>query len=58
MKALVLGLLLSVLSFPCAARAQARQSDVARLGLKGRVKSLELWRVEYTIRDGASVEAG
>lgn len=57
MKSLVLGLLLFVLSFPCGARAQAGQSDVERLGLKGRVKSLELWRVEYTVRDGASVEA-
>ena len=57
MKSLVLGLLLSVLSFHGAARAQTGQSDVERLGLKGRVKSSELWRVEYTIRDGASVEA-
>jgi hypothetical protein len=58
MKSLVLSLLLVVLSCVGAAGAQGGEgkNDLERAGLKGRVKSVEVWRVEYTIKDGGSVE--
>lgn len=57
MKCLVLALLLFV-SYSGAARAQTegRQSDLEQAGLAGRVRSVDSWRVEYTIKDGRSVE--
>ena len=57
MKSLALGLLLFV-AFSSGAQGGEGKSDVEKEGLKGRVKSLEAWRVEYTFKDGRSVEAG
>src|SRR5919205_2386420 len=58
MKSLVLGLLLFLFSCPAVARAQGegRGSDAERAGLSGRVKSVETWRVEYTLKEGHAVE--
>ena len=58
MKPLALVVLLLVLSSG-AARAQTTQakSDLEKAGLAGRVKSVEVWRVEYALSDGGSVES-
>ena len=58
MKFLVMSLLLVLLSCVGGARAQTGEGkhDVERAGLAGRVKSLEAGRIEYTIKDGRSVE--
>ncbi len=56
MKSLALGLLLFV-AFSSGARGGEGKSDVERAGLKGRVKSVEVSRVEYTLKDGRSIEA-
>ena len=59
MKSLALSLLLVVASSSGAARAQAGEgkSDVEKAGLAGRVKSVELVRVEYAFKDGRGVES-
>lgn len=60
MKSLALSLLLVVSASPGAAWAQAGEgkNDVERAGLVGRVKSLEVGRIEFTLKDGRSVEGG
>lgn len=57
MKSLALGLLLFV-AFSSGAPGGEGKSDVEKAGLKGRVRSVEVSRVEYTFKDGRSVEAG
>lgn len=57
MKSLVLGLLLLTFLSGAARAQQARgKSDVEKAGLAGQVKSVAVWRVEYTLKDGRSVE--
>src|SRR5215208_5210606 len=58
MKSLALVVLLLVLSSG-AARAQTTQArnELEKAGLLGRVKSVELWRIEYALGDGGSVES-
>ena len=59
MKSLALSLLLFVVFSPGAVWVQGGEgkSDVEKAGLKGRVKSVEVSRVEYALKDGRSVEA-
>jgi hypothetical protein len=58
MKSLALALLLVVLSCgAAAAQAPEVRSDVEKAGLAGRVRYVEVGRVEYTLKDGGSVES-
>jgi hypothetical protein len=57
MRSFAFVVLLLVLSSGAAwAQSEEGKSDLERAGLAGRVKSVELWRIEYALGDGGSVE--
>lgn len=57
MKSLALVLSLFVLSSGARAQGGEGKNDVEKAGLAGRVKSVEVWRVEYPLGGGGGVEA-
>jgi hypothetical protein len=56
MKFVAYGLLLVALSSAARAQSTTAQSELEQAGLAGRVKSVEVGRIEYVLRDGRSVE--
>lgn len=56
MKSFALAVLLFVLSSGAHAQTGEGKNDLEKAGLAGRVKSLEVWRVDYSRGEGGSVE--